>query len=129
MTAPLLLDEAQARLLALAPVLPIEHRAAADCAGFYLTEPLLARRTQPAAAMSAMDGYAVGGDAPAPWRVVGESAAGRPFGHAVQAGEAVRISTGALLPESADRVLIQENCARDGDTAGLRPARVAPLRR
>jgi molybdopterin molybdotransferase len=112
---PLPLEEAQARLLALAPQLAIEHRAVADCAGFYLTEPLVARRTQPAAAMSAMDGYAVGGEAPGPWRVVGESAAGRPFARSLEGGQAVRISTGALLPEGADRVLIQEDCARDDD--------------
>ena len=88
--APLVLEQAQARLLALAPALPIQHRAVADCAGFYLSEPLTARRTQPAAAMSAMDGYAVGGDRPGPWRVVGESTAGRPYPQALNDGEAAR---------------------------------------
>ncbi|HUQ14364.1 MAG TPA: molybdopterin molybdotransferase MoeA [Novosphingobium sp.] len=115
MTPPLALDEAQARLLALAPSLPIEPRAVEDCAGFYLTEPLVARRTQPAAAMSAMDGYAVRSGDPGPWRVIGESAAGRPFPTALGASEAARISTGALLPEGADTILIQEDCRREGD--------------
>jgi molybdopterin molybdotransferase len=113
---PLPLEEAQRRLLALAPELPIEPRDVADCAGFYLTEPLVAQRTQPAAAMSAMDGYAVAGDQPGLWRVIGESAAGRPWRGALGSGEAVRVSTGALMPEGSDRVLIQEDCRREGDT-------------
>ena len=107
--------EAQARLLALADPLPGESVSLAAAPGRYLAEPLLAARTQPAGDLSAMDGYALagaGGDAG--WRVVGESAAGRPFNGALAAGEAVRIFTGALLPEGADRVLIQEEAQRDG---------------
>ena len=60
-------------------------------AGLFLAEPLTALRTQPAAAMSAMDGYAVRGDEPGPWRVVGESAAGAPYPGFPEAIEAVRI--------------------------------------
>jgi molybdopterin molybdotransferase len=117
---PLALAEAQARLIALAPQLATEHRDIADCAGFFLTEPLWARRDQPAAPCSAMDGYALrGADLPGPWRVIGESAAGRPFGAAVGMGEAVRISTGAVVPPGADAVLLQEDCARAGDTLAL----------
>ena len=115
MTPPLPLDEAQARLLALAPSLPLEHRPVADCAGRYLAEPLIARRTQPAAALSAMDGYAVRAGEPGPWRVVGESAAGRPYAGALGPGEAARVSTGAVMPEGADCVLLQEDCERDDD--------------
>jgi molybdopterin molybdotransferase len=60
--------------------------------------------------LSAMDGYAIrASDAPGPWRVVGESAAGRRFAGDVGAGEAVRIFTGAVVPQGADCVLIQEN--------------------
>jgi molybdopterin molybdotransferase len=113
---PLALEEAQRRLMALAPVLPIEHRATADCLGFHLAEPLAALRTQPAADVSAMDGYALrAADLPGPWRVIGESAAGRPFGGTVGPGEAARISTGALVPAGADMVLIQEDASREGD--------------
>ena len=112
---PLPLEEAQARLLALAPALPVEQRAVADCAGYWLAEPLTAVRTQPARAMSAMDGYAVRNGEAGPWRVAGESAAGRPFSGALAAGEAMRISTGAVMPEGADCVLLQEDCDRDGD--------------
>ena len=91
--APLELEDAQARLLALAAPLPLERVDLAGAIGRYLAEPLLARRTQPAADCSAMDGYAVRGDDLAgPWRVVGESAAGHPFDGTVEAGEAVRIA-------------------------------------
>jgi molybdopterin molybdotransferase len=114
------LDEAQARLLALAPMLPIEHLAIEDTQDRYLTEPLRALRTQPAADMSAMDGYAVTDhDLAGPWRVIGESAAGHPFAGTLQAGQAARISTGALLPAGAGTVLLQENCTRDDDRLTL----------
>ena len=112
--APLPLAEAQARLLALAPIMAIEHRPAAECNGFYTAHPVYSRRNQPAVALSAMDGYAIRAtDLPGPWDVIGESAAGHPFAGQVGAGTAVRISTGAALPPGADCVLIQEDCARD----------------
>ncbi len=115
----LALVDAQNRLIALAPPLPVKQRAAADCAGFYLAETVAARRTQPAAALSAMDGYAMrAADLPGPWTVIGESAAGRPFGGMAGPGEAVRISTGALVPAGTDMVLIQEDAARE--SAALR---------
>ena len=124
---PLALEEAQRRLIALSPELPIEHRATAECAGYYLAEPISAQRTQPAADVSAMDGYAMrAADLPGPWRVIGESAAGRPFGGMVGAGEAARISTGALVPAGADMVLIQEDAARDGDALRLTGTPPAP---
>ena len=120
MSAPLPLEEAQARLLALAAPLPIEHIAVEEAQGYYLAAPLTAQRTQPAADLSAMDGYALApGDLPGPWRVVGESAAGHPYAGTIRAGEAVRISTGALLPHGADIVLCQEDATRDGDTLRL----------
>jgi molybdopterin molybdotransferase len=109
------LDEAQARLLALAPVLPLEAVPVEAALGRFLAEDVRAARTQPAADLSAMDGYALAPGAGA-WRVVGESRAGAPFPGALGPGEAVRISTGAVVPEGADRVLLQEDAVRDGDT-------------
>lgn len=91
---------------------PVETLKLADCAGRVLAEDLKALRTQPPFANSAMDGYAVRADDLAvgsELRVIGESAAGRAFGGALSAGEAVRIFTGAPLPEGADTILIQEN--------------------
>lgn len=115
-TPPLALAEAQARLAALAPLLPVEHRSISDCAGYFLAEDIAARRNQPFAALSAMDGYAMrSADLPGPWQVVGESAAGHPFDGAVGVGEAVRISTGAVVPPGADMVLLQEDSAREGE--------------
>ncbi|MDP9056510.1 MAG: molybdopterin molybdotransferase MoeA [Pseudomonadota bacterium] len=114
------LEQAQARLLALAAPLPVEDLPIEETQGRYLTMPLWARRTQPADDLSAMDGYAVAGSGTdGPWRVIGESAAGHPFAGTLTPGEAVRISTGALLPQGADMVVIQENCARDGDRLTL----------
>jgi molybdopterin molybdotransferase len=72
-------------------------------------------RTQPAADLSAMDGYALAPGAGS-WRVVGESRAGTPHPAALAPGEAVRISTGAVVPDGADRVLLQEDAVRVGDT-------------
>lgn len=114
------LEEAQLRLLALAPDLPIERVDVPGTLGRYLTEPLKARRTQPAAHVSAMDGYAVlGPDLSGPWQVIGESAAGHPFTGSVLPGQAVRISTGALMPETADAVIVQEDVERRNDQLTL----------
>lgn len=119
-TPPLPLEEAQARLLALVTPLRVEHVDAEGALGRYLAEPLFARRTQPAAALSAMDGYAVSaGDMAGPWRIVGESAAGHPFAGSVAAGEAVRISTGAHMPTGGHAVVLQEDLAREGETVAL----------
>lgn len=129
-TPPLPLAEAQSRLLALAAALPVEHRTVSECLGHYLAEPLLARRTQPAAALSAMDGYALrSADLPGPWQVIGESAAGHPFTGSVGAGQAVRISTGAMVPDGADMILLQEDAAREGETMHLTGTPPAPPQR
>lgn len=107
--------EAQARLLMLAPPLPSIELDLARATRHYLHGPLVAKRTQPAADLSAMDGYAVSSvEFPGPWQVIGESAAGRPFAGTLNAGEAVRIFTGAQVPAGADAILIQEDAARDG---------------
>ncbi|MFK4872074.1 molybdopterin molybdotransferase MoeA [Novosphingobium sp. ZW T3_23] len=116
MMPPMPLEEAQARLLALVEALPVEHVDVESAAGRYLAAPLLARRCQPMADMSAMDGYALSpGDIAGPWKVIGESAAGHPFMGTIAKGQAVRISTGALLPASAGAVIVQEDLAREGD--------------
>ena len=72
---------------------------------------------------SIMDGYAIAGsDQPQPgarWRLVGTSAAGAPFGARLEGGEAVRILTGAVVPEGSERVLPQELMAAQGDQLEL----------
>ncbi|HSQ94964.1 MAG TPA: molybdopterin molybdotransferase MoeA [Croceibacterium sp.] len=117
---PLPLAEAQARLLAQVEPLPAETVGAGCAIGRYLATPLRAARTQPAADLSAMDGYAMrADDVTGPWQLVGESAAGHPFGGELAPGETIRISTGALMPANECVVLLQENAARAGETLAL----------
>lgn len=120
MTPPLPLEEAQRRLLAQVEPLGSETLPVEQALGRYLAVPLVARRTQPAADLSAMDGYAVrDDDLSGPWQVVGESAAGHPFGGELNPGQAVRISTGALMPAGGGAVLLQEEAEREGERLAL----------
>lgn len=114
-------EEALARVLAsIEAPLPAESVAIEAALGRTLAEEVGALRTQPPFANSAMDGYALSAAdtaaPPARLKVVGESAAGRAFQGAVKPGEAVRIFTGAPMPDGADAVLIQENATREGET-------------
>ncbi|MET0360226.1 MAG: gephyrin-like molybdotransferase Glp, partial [Sphingobium sp.] len=114
-------EEAQARLLALAAPLPIETIPLLDARGRLLAEPLVALRDQPWADLSAMDGYAIRhADLPGPWRLRGASRAGgaRPT-YELAAGEAMRIFTGAPMPGGADCVLVQEEASVEGDHVRL----------
>jgi molybdopterin molybdotransferase len=114
------LAEAWSRLFALAPPLAVEQVPLTAAAGRWAAADIHARRTQPSADLSAMDGYAIRfADLPGPWRVIGESAAGRAFTGTAQPGEAVRIFTGAPLPPGADTVMVQEEAARDGIVLSL----------
>lgn len=113
MGAMLTLEEAQERVLALAPKMPIGSVPIGTATGRYLAEDLQSQRTQPPADLSAMDGYAIGGEYQGPWKLVGESRAGTPFDRKLEYGETVRISTGAHVPSGADRILIQENAQVD----------------
>ena len=114
------LETVQGKLLKLVEPLGPEEIPAEAAVGRHLAAEILARRTQPAADLSAMDGYAMGADDLAgPWTVVGESAAGHPFDRALRAGEAARISTGAMMPPGAGAVLLQEEAVRDGDALRL----------
>jgi molybdopterin molybdotransferase len=117
--ALLSVEDALARVLANATPLPAEAVPVADAAGLVLAADLKARRTQPPADVSAMDGYAVRGadvaQAPVTLMVAGEVAAGRPFDRSVGAGEAARIFTGGVLPEGTDTVVIQEHTTREGE--------------
>jgi molybdopterin molybdotransferase len=112
--------EAQARLLASVQPVETEVHPLRAAAGRWAAADVRALRTQPAADLSAMDGYAIRfADLPGPWRIVGESAAGRPFAGAVGPAEAARIFTGAAMPSGADTVLVQEEAERSGDVLRL----------
>ncbi|MGH6788658.1 MAG: molybdopterin molybdotransferase MoeA [Pseudolabrys sp.] len=118
--------EALERVLADAKPLPAEAAPLNDALGRVLAEDLVALRTQPPAAVSAMDGYAVRGadvaSAPVTLKLIGEVAAGHPFDGEVRAGQAARIFTGGVMPEGSDTVVIQELTTRDGDTVVINKA-------
>nr|WP_295662592.1 gephyrin-like molybdotransferase Glp [Polymorphobacter sp.] len=118
---PLLaVDEAQARLLDGVAPLPSETVPFAAALGRILAADVVAKLTQPPFAASAMDGYAIRwADRAGPWRLTGESAAGRAFDGTVGPGDTVRILTGAPLPAGADTVVVQEDVARDAETVTL----------
>lgn len=127
-------DDALARLRALVPLMDIENVSLIEATGRVLAQPVAARRDQPPFAASAMDGYAVcaqDANACAVLDVIGESAAGSRFDAPCTPGKAVRIFTGAPVPEGAAHVVIQENVTREGDRititapgdrANIRPA-------
>lgn len=110
-------EEALARVLSLASPMPLEQVALAQAAGRWMAEPAFARRDQPPFAASAMDGYAVCGPVAVGnrFRVIGEAGAGHGFAGAIAAGEALRIFTGAPVPEGATHVVLQEDVRRDGE--------------
>lgn len=110
-------EEALARVLALATPVGTVTVPLAEANGRWLVAAAVARRDQPPFPASAMDGYAVSGAPPAgaSFRVVGEAGAGHGFAGTLTSGEALRIFTGAPVPEGATRVVIQENVTRDGD--------------
>ncbi len=114
------LEEARSRLLALAQPLASQTLEIDQCYARYLANDLYAKRTQPAADLSAMDGYAVRfADLSEPLSVVGESAAGKPFNGIVGTRQAVRIFTGAHVPQGADCVVMQEDFVACGKMASL----------
>jgi molybdopterin molybdotransferase len=118
--------EALDHVLAHAAPLPAEEVPLEAAAGRVLAYDLKARRTQPPADVSAMDGYAVRaadvGAAPARLKVIGEVPAGRPFSVDIGAGEAARIFTGGFVPTGADTVVVQELTKRDGDWVEVQKA-------
>ncbi len=112
-------EEALAKVLDLFTPLDVEIIPIAEAGGRILARDVAATHNQPPFASSAMDGYAViAADihTAAVLTVIGESAAGSRFDGDIASGQAVRIFTGAPVPTSAGKILIQEDCTRDGDT-------------
>jgi len=122
-----LLSVAEARAAMLAPVRVLAGESAPlqSALGRVLAQDIVASRDQPPFAASAMDGYAVrSADTPGSLRLAGESAAGRGFDGVCESGMAIRISTGAAVPDGADSVVIQEDVRPDGGNVVV-PAAVA----
>jgi molybdopterin molybdotransferase len=122
-------EEARRRLLE--PLRPVgaEQVAVSEAAGRVLAEDVVARRTQPPFAVSAMDGYAVRSSdvaqVPTRLRIVGEVPAGQSYDGTLGRGEAVRIFTGAPVPAGADAVVIQEDTERSGSEVLIRESAAA----
>ncbi|HAA91913.1 MAG TPA: molybdopterin molybdenumtransferase MoeA, partial [Rhodospirillaceae bacterium] len=111
--------DARARIVAAMQLLPTVEVGVSEALGRVLAEDLTARRTQPPSAVSAMDGYAVRAEdvreVPARLKLVGYAPAGDAYEAIIGAGEAVRIFTGAPVPEGADTVVIQEDTDLEDD--------------
>ncbi|MBI1360664.1 MAG: molybdopterin molybdenumtransferase MoeA [Alphaproteobacteria bacterium] len=119
----LILQHGEANLAAVETV-PLEK-----AEGRVLAAPVVAAISQPPAAVSAMDGYAVRfSDMKVGHRlrIKGESSAGHPYDNAIDPGEAVRIFTGAHVPPGADHILIQEDARREGEVVEVAAAQTAP---
>jgi len=110
-------DVALSRLkAALHPVAGVEARPLSQALGRVLAADVLALRSNPPQPNSAVDGYGFAHDATGEGvctlpLVSGRAAAGQPFAGVVQPGHAVRILTGAVLPEGVDTVVLEEDCA------------------
>jgi molybdopterin molybdotransferase len=114
------IEDARRAVLAEVRPLDTEEVAVKDALGRVLAEDVTADGDVPAFANSAMDGFAVrAGAAGRTLRLVGESRAGAPATTAVGDGEAIRISTGAAIPEGADGVLQLERVTDRGDEITL----------
>ncbi len=117
------IDDALALVLAHVTSLPAEQVALDHGHGRFLAEDVSAAIDLPPFESSAMDGYALrAGDAPGRLALVGESAAGSPYGGGLAAGQAVAISTGAVVPAQADAVAPLEDVDRDGEQVVVRSA-------
>ena len=112
--------------------LAAEQVALTDALGRTLAEDLRARRSQPPVAVSAMDGYAVRAadveKLPAKLKVIGHVPAGASFSGEVGPGEAVRIFTGAPVPNGADTIVIQENTQGGKSTVTVVDGKAPPGR-
>ncbi len=121
-------EEARSRILAPLRAVAAETVALSAAWRRVLAAPVTARLTQPPAAMSAMDGYALraaDGALGAALTVIGEAPAGRPFDGQVSQGGCVRLFTGSVIPDGADCVVIQEDVTRAGATVTLNAPAIA----
>ena len=111
------IDEARRRVLSCVRPLPAEDVPLDDARGRVLAEELTSAIDLPPFDGSAMDGYAVIAGAAAELELIGESRAGSPAQDALRPGTAIRISTGAALPEGATAVVALEQAESGGPAA------------
>jgi len=115
------INEARERVLSAVRQLPAESVHLGEALGRVLAEDVESAMDVPPFDSSAMDGYAVVAGAGGRLDVVGESRAGHPAADRVRPGTAVRISTGALMPEGADAVVPVERVEEGADGAVVLP--------
>lgn len=114
------LDEARRTVAANISMLGAQDLSLAASLGSVLEEDILSDADYPSADRSMMDGYVVGADAiPGEFTVAGEIPAGDVPDRALEHGEAMRIFTGAILPTGGGRVLMQEECVREGGSVRI----------
>ena len=87
-----------------------------EALGAVLAETIKAPISLPSFRQSAMDGYAIHCHDKKTYKVVSEIKAGDPFEFELNPGEALRIFTGAGVPDSANAIVIQELVDRDHET-------------
>ncbi len=122
------LETALERARGIAPSPAAEEVPVPAAAGRTLAEDVRAERDLPPAGTSAMDGWAVrAADTPGALAAIGESVAGRPSDRALGPGQAMEISTGAILPENADAVARREVVRVEGSTVRV-DVRLSPDR-
>jgi len=91
-----------------------------DAVGGVLAADVVSDGHYPSGDRSTMDGYVIRGDEePGDFQVIGEIPAGAVPGESLAKGQALRIFTGALIPEGGGRVIMQEDTHRDGDTVHI----------
>jgi molybdopterin molybdotransferase len=122
-TRMLPVEEAQARVLSEVSVLPPEEVSFGECVGRVLREDVAASHDAPERDNSAMDGYAVRAeDLPGALRVIGDVPAGSVPSMPVERGTAVRIMTGAFVPDGADTVVQVELTDAGSETVNVQKA-------
>ena len=116
-------DEARNTICEALKSLPSENISLEEAFGRVLAQPVFAQMSQPPFRSSAMDGYAVRlsdvAEPNAQLRIIGVSSAGERFEGNLQPGAAVRIFTGAPVPDGADHVVIQEHTERSDGTVTI----------
>ena len=120
--ATMTVDEAQSFILTqLKPPSCSNKVAIRSALGRFLAEDIYSTINVPSHINSAMDGYAINGNAihsaeDSKFEVAGTVYAGQPFKQEIKAGQCARIMTGGMMPAGTDTVIMQEDVQRTNDT-------------
>ena len=115
-------DEAIKSILSDLPTTSTETISIFNAVGRVLAQKVISKINQPPFSSSAMDGYAIPDKMPqvgSSYKVIGEVSAGTTFNKSIGEDETVRIFTGAPIPKGTEKVIIQENIKRSGETVKI----------